>query len=200
MLVDAGLSLRETVQRMEGCYLDPAGVHAVLVSHEHIDHIRSAGSFARKFKVPVLASHQVQRKMEIEQFVWKEISAASLGTELELNFATKSEIPRWLSVVLFNSRTKEVLFSRLLTAQRAAYDGDHPYTGKFTAGDFGSAFCWYYPGFNKVRIQFIAEGEKRLQKVLAGFAGEYDQAVKEAASYNMILPVSSQPGIHMLSL
>ena len=64
MLIDAGMSLRETLLRMDGCGIDPAGIHAVLVSHEHIDHIRSAGSYARKFKIPVLASHLVRRKAE----------------------------------------------------------------------------------------------------------------------------------------
>ena len=64
VLIDVGMSLRETLLRMEGCGIDPAGIHAVLVSHEHIDHIRSAGSFSRKFKVPVLASHVVRRKAE----------------------------------------------------------------------------------------------------------------------------------------
>jgi len=64
VLIDAGLSLRETLLRMEGCGIDPAGVHAVLVTHEHIDHIRSAGSYARKFKVPVLVSHLLRRKAE----------------------------------------------------------------------------------------------------------------------------------------
>lgn len=64
VLIDAGLSLRETLLRMELAGIDSAGVHAVLVTHEHIDHIRSAGSFARKFKVPVIASHLVHRKME----------------------------------------------------------------------------------------------------------------------------------------
>lgn len=64
ILIDVGLSLRETLLRMEGCGIDPAGVHAVLVSHEHIDHIRSAGSFARKFSVPVVASHLVHQKAE----------------------------------------------------------------------------------------------------------------------------------------
>ncbi len=64
VLIDVGMSLRETLLRMEGCGIDPAGIHAVLVSHEHIDHIRSAGSFSRKFKVPVYASHVVRRKAE----------------------------------------------------------------------------------------------------------------------------------------
>jgi phosphoribosyl 1,2-cyclic phosphodiesterase len=64
VLIDVGMSLRETLLRLELCGIDPAGIHAVLVTHEHIDHIRSAGSFSRKFKVPVLASHLVRRKAE----------------------------------------------------------------------------------------------------------------------------------------
>ncbi len=64
VLIDVGLSLRETVLRMETLGIDPAGVHAVLVTHEHIDHIRSAGSFSRKFKVPVYASHILRKKAE----------------------------------------------------------------------------------------------------------------------------------------
>ncbi len=64
LLIDAGLSLRETLLRMESLGIDAAGVHAVLVTHEHIDHIRSAGSFARKFKIPVIASNLVHRKSE----------------------------------------------------------------------------------------------------------------------------------------
>jgi phosphoribosyl 1,2-cyclic phosphodiesterase len=64
VLIDAGLSLRETLVRMETSGIDPAGVHAVLVSHEHIDHIRSAGAYSRKFKVPVIASHLVCKKAE----------------------------------------------------------------------------------------------------------------------------------------
>ncbi|NVN91894.1 MAG: MBL fold metallo-hydrolase [Desulfuromonadales bacterium] len=64
VLIDVGLSLRETLLRMEERGIDAAGVHAVLVTHEHIDHLRSVGSFARKFKIPVVASHLVHRKSE----------------------------------------------------------------------------------------------------------------------------------------
>lgn len=64
VLIDAGLSLRETLLRMEAVGIDASGVHAVLITHEHIDHIRSAGSFARKFNVPVFASHLVRAKAD----------------------------------------------------------------------------------------------------------------------------------------
>jgi phosphoribosyl 1,2-cyclic phosphodiesterase len=64
VLIDVGLSLRETLLRMEVVGIDASGIHAVLVTHEHIDHIRSAGSFARKFNVPVFASHLVHAKSD----------------------------------------------------------------------------------------------------------------------------------------
>lgn len=59
LLVDVGMSLRETLLRMEAAGIDASGIHALLVTHEHIDHIRSAGSFSRKFNVPVFASHRL---------------------------------------------------------------------------------------------------------------------------------------------
>lgn len=61
LLVDAGLSLRETSLRMAERGLDPAAVNAVLVTHEHQDHIRSAGSFARRYQVPVLISYATRQ-------------------------------------------------------------------------------------------------------------------------------------------
>ena len=64
VLIDVGLSLRETLLRMEEVGIDPTRIHGVLVTHEHIDHIRSAGSFARKFSVPVFASHLVHAKAD----------------------------------------------------------------------------------------------------------------------------------------
>lgn len=64
VLIDAGLSLRETVARMELVGLDPCRISGLLVTHEHIDHIRSIGSFARKFGVAVYVSHKVRTKAD----------------------------------------------------------------------------------------------------------------------------------------
>ncbi|MEI7815772.1 MAG: MBL fold metallo-hydrolase [Desulfuromonadales bacterium] len=64
VLIDVGLSLRETLFRLEAVGIDASGINAVLVTHEHIDHIRSAGSFSRKFNVPVFASHLVCAKSD----------------------------------------------------------------------------------------------------------------------------------------
>ncbi len=61
LLVDAGLSLREISSRLSVSGIDPASIDAVLLTHEHTDHIRSAGVFARKHKVPVIASYATRQ-------------------------------------------------------------------------------------------------------------------------------------------
>lgn len=61
LLVDAGLSLRETTARLLQVGIQPETVHGVLVTHEHLDHIRSAGSFARRYRVPVLVSYATRQ-------------------------------------------------------------------------------------------------------------------------------------------
>jgi len=54
VLVDCGFSLRELHTRMQRLGADPAQLRAVLVTHEHSDHIRGIGPLARKYKIPVL--------------------------------------------------------------------------------------------------------------------------------------------------
>lgn len=53
VLVDAGLSAKEIVRRMEGVGLHPRRLAAVLISHEHTDHIRGVGVLSRRFDLPV---------------------------------------------------------------------------------------------------------------------------------------------------
>lgn len=53
LLVDAGLSCRELLRRLVVCGEDPATLDAVLITHEHADHISGLRVLARKLKVPV---------------------------------------------------------------------------------------------------------------------------------------------------
>jgi len=53
LLVDAGLSCRETLRRMAAAGEDPHSLTAILISHEHSDHITGLAVLARKLKVPV---------------------------------------------------------------------------------------------------------------------------------------------------
>lgn len=53
VLIDAGISCRETEKRMKRLQLDPARLRAVFISHEHGDHITGLTALSRKFNLPV---------------------------------------------------------------------------------------------------------------------------------------------------
>jgi len=53
VLVDVGLSCRETEKRMERLGLSMHKVKAIFISHEHSDHIRGLPVIAKKYKLPV---------------------------------------------------------------------------------------------------------------------------------------------------
>jgi len=53
VLVDAGISCRETEKRMARLGLTMNKVKAIFISHEHIDHIRGVTVLAKKYRLPV---------------------------------------------------------------------------------------------------------------------------------------------------
>lgn len=53
ILIDAGLSGRRTLERLSRLRVDPSQIDALVITHEHIDHIRGAGPLARRFGMPV---------------------------------------------------------------------------------------------------------------------------------------------------
>lgn len=58
LLVDAGLSGRETERRLEALELAGNDLHAILVTHEHHDHISGIGPLARRYDLPVYIDRQ----------------------------------------------------------------------------------------------------------------------------------------------
>jgi phosphoribosyl 1,2-cyclic phosphodiesterase len=54
LLIDCGFSLRELQARMHRLGIEPSGLAAILVTHEHSDHIRGVGPLARKYGIPVI--------------------------------------------------------------------------------------------------------------------------------------------------
>jgi phosphoribosyl 1,2-cyclic phosphodiesterase len=53
ILVDAGIGPRDTKKRLEIVGCDISKLAAVVVTHEHYDHIRGADKIARKYEVPI---------------------------------------------------------------------------------------------------------------------------------------------------
>jgi phosphoribosyl 1,2-cyclic phosphodiesterase len=57
ILIDAGLSAREVINRLAAIGVAGGELDAILVSHEHTDHTRGAGTLARRVKIPLLISY-----------------------------------------------------------------------------------------------------------------------------------------------
>ncbi len=53
VLVDTGLSLRETERRMKQRGLEMEKIKAIFISHEHSDHITGMSGISRKYRIPV---------------------------------------------------------------------------------------------------------------------------------------------------
>lgn len=57
ILIDAGLSRKEIVERLAAIGESPERLDAIFVTHEHSDHTCGLPAFARKFKTPVYLTH-----------------------------------------------------------------------------------------------------------------------------------------------
>jgi phosphoribosyl 1,2-cyclic phosphodiesterase len=56
VLVDLGLSGRETARRLRECGIEPDQIGAIVISHEHGDHCRGVSPFAKNLDIPVFIS------------------------------------------------------------------------------------------------------------------------------------------------
>jgi len=53
VLIDAGISCKQIIMRMENLGLDPARLSGLFVSHEHSDHVRGIEIFTKRYEIPV---------------------------------------------------------------------------------------------------------------------------------------------------
>jgi phosphoribosyl 1,2-cyclic phosphodiesterase len=62
LLIDAGLSCSECLKRLRGVGVNPERLDGLLITHEHVDHIRGAGALARRLRVPVYINNGTLRR------------------------------------------------------------------------------------------------------------------------------------------
>ncbi len=64
LLVDAGLSFRDTCKRLISIGEDPLKLDAVLITHEHADHVGGLPRLARKLDIPIFMTRLTAPAME----------------------------------------------------------------------------------------------------------------------------------------
>ena len=87
LLVDAGLSGKEIERRMARRDLRPQDLNAIVVSHEHSDHIHGVGVLARRYHLPIYLSpgtHDAARSY-----------LGKIGEIISFGCGTRFHIGRW---------------------------------------------------------------------------------------------------------
>jgi len=67
ILIDCGFSIKETERRLKRLARDMTQISAILVTHEHGDHVRGVASLARKYKLPVWSSRGTAKAAKLEE-------------------------------------------------------------------------------------------------------------------------------------
>lgn len=77
VLIDAGISCRETERRMIRMGLSIGRVRAIFITHEHTDHIRGAEVLSRKYRIPVFITELTYSngRLKLEPEMKKSFSA-----------------------------------------------------------------------------------------------------------------------------
>ncbi|MEM7257909.1 MAG: MBL fold metallo-hydrolase [Pseudomonadota bacterium] len=64
LLVDAGFSAKSIAERLNSTGIDVADISAIIVSHEHSDHVKGVGVLSRKYGLPVWLTRGTYRRLK----------------------------------------------------------------------------------------------------------------------------------------
>ncbi len=82
ILIDAGLSCRETERRMKRLGLDMKRVRAIFITHEHTDHTYGIPSINKKYKIPIYITAPTLLKAQlkkVEAYSFKAYEPVAVG-------------------------------------------------------------------------------------------------------------------------
>ena len=63
ILIDAGMSCKKIEEALHTIEVDPSSINAILVTHEHSDHVKGISTISKKFDIPVFATKETFEAM-----------------------------------------------------------------------------------------------------------------------------------------
>ena len=84
ILVDAGFSAIEIKRRLKSRGLNPKEISAILVTHEHSDHIQAVSVLSRQLRLPVYVNHKIKNTTPLANAV-HEIRTFRSGSPFQIN-------------------------------------------------------------------------------------------------------------------
>lgn len=91
ILVDCGFSMRETERRLQRLTREIEQVSAILVTHEHGDHVRGVASLAKKYDIPVWSSRGTAKAAKLEDL--KQWNCIDIHQQFEIDAIQIQPIP-----------------------------------------------------------------------------------------------------------
>ena len=87
LLIDAGISGKRAAQRLGRFDRDIRDVDAILISHDHGDHIACAGIYQRKFKLPIYITQPTLEATQIHRPIGRldDVRHFSAGETIKFN-------------------------------------------------------------------------------------------------------------------
>jgi len=93
VLLDAGFSCRELAARLRGLDVAPDRLDALVITHEHADHVRGAERFCRTFGVPVYATRATARAAGLADALDGALHEVTPGTPFAIGGLTLMPFP-----------------------------------------------------------------------------------------------------------
>src|SRR3990167_4675320 len=83
ILVDAGISLKDLTARLAQIQVDIKDIDAVLITHEHIDHIRGLAVLCKKWNTPIFANRETAAMIAQEASFLPRFKIFSTGEDFQ---------------------------------------------------------------------------------------------------------------------
>ena len=94
LLIDMGVSCRRLCQTLASLGLTPGDLTAVLITHEHSDHISGLATYIKKYATPIICSPGTSRQLSYRLAgVDSLLRSAPLGTSLPIGAITVTLLP-----------------------------------------------------------------------------------------------------------
>ena len=141
ILVDDGLSCKETENRLSLIGVAGSDIEAIVVTHEHVDHIKGVDVFSRKHNVPVYAHNDVwatmcdklskipesNRKIFVDAFALKDlmINPVEIPHDVKCFGFSFSEGDKKISILTDLGHTNDNIFKCVQGSQLVYLEANH---------------------------------------------------------------------------
>ena len=89
MLIDAGIGIRTIKKNLRDYNIDLSQIMAVLVTHDHADHIKMVGCLGEKYNIPIYATEEVHLGIARSRYVEEVIATSKRIVTKEETFAIR---------------------------------------------------------------------------------------------------------------